>query len=230
MYNILILEDENDLGLTLAENLSNQEQICFLFKNCTDAQSEITKKKFDIFILDINLQDGNGLDVAREILSKSPTSPIILVSATSDPELRLKGLELGAFDFINKPFTLKELQIKINRIKNSFNLLKNHEKILSFGLLKVDFSKFEITDGHGLKTTLTHKECSILKLFIDNLDIVISRDYILDQVWGKDCYPNLRTIDNYIVNLRKWCDSDSSSTLMIHSIRGIGYKMIYKEN
>lgn len=228
MFNILLLEDEKDLGLTIAENLSTESQKCSLFRSCFEVMTEISTNSFDIYILDINLGDGNGLDVAEEILKKFPSSPIIFFSATSDPELRLRGLELGAFDFINKPFTLKELQIKVDRIKKELVLLKNQSSIIEFGPLKVDFSKFLITDALGTTTTLTHKECAILKIFIDNLDHVISRDQILDKVWGQDSFPTLRTIDNYIVNLRKWCDSSPDEILKIQSIRGIGYKMTSK--
>lgn len=228
MYTILILEDEMDLGLTLTEHLSNEDQQCTLIQSCTEVQTTLVNHQFDIYILDVNLQDGNGLDIAKSILEKAPTSPIIFVSATSDPELRLQGLELGAFDFINKPFTLKELQIKIDRIKKELVQLKENSQVLQFGPLVVDFAKFEITDAQGKITTLTHKECSILKLFTDNLNRVISRDEILDYVWGKDSYPNLRTIDNYIVNLRKWCESAPGEVLMIQSVRGVGYKMNMK--
>jgi two-component system alkaline phosphatase synthesis response regulator PhoP len=230
MFTILILEDELDLGLTLAENLSTSDQTCSLFQNLKDAITALSKKSFDVYVLDVNLQDGNGLDFAQKILDQNPTAPIIFVSATSDPELRLRGLELGAFDFINKPFTLKELQIKIDRIKKELKLLKSHSQILQFGPLIVDFAKFEITDANGHVTTLTHKECAILKLFLDNLNRVVSRDEILDYAWGKDSYPNLRTIDNYIVNLRKWCESTPTEVLTIQSIRGVGYKMISKGN
>jgi two-component system alkaline phosphatase synthesis response regulator PhoP len=230
MFKLLILEDEKDLGLTIAENLTFENQKCELFNNCSSTLSNIKSIQYDIFILDINLPDGSGLDVANIILGYYPSAPIIFISANSDPELRLRGLELGAFDFINKPFTLRELQIKIDRIKKELLALKNQSDVKSFGPLKINFSKFEITDAKGITTTLTHKECAILKLFIDNLDHVISRDQILDQVWGQDSYPNIRTIDNYIVNLRKWCDSCSDEILKIQSIRGIGYKMSYKGN
>ena len=228
MFNILILEDEKDLGLTIAENLTTEAQKCFLFQSCLEVIKDINNKQYDIYIFDINLGDGNGLDVADKILKKFPSSPIIFFSAISDPELRLRGLELGAFDFINKPFTLKELQIKVDRIKKELVLLKNQSSIMEFGPLKVDFSKFEITDARGAIITLTHKECAILKMFIDNLNYVISRDQILDKVWGQDSFPTLRTIDNYIVNLRKWCDSCPNEILKIQSIRGIGYKMSSK--
>lgn len=229
MHSIFILEDEKDLGLTLAENLTTENQECSLYQSCKEAYIQLQKSAYDIYILDINLKDGNGLDVAKFILDRSPTSSIILLSAIADPELRLQGLELGAFDFINKPFTLRELQIKIDRIKKEIQVLRAQAPVLEFGLLKVDFAKFELTDAYGKITTLTHKECSILKLFIDNLNLVISRDHILDHVWGKESYPSLRTIDNYIVNLRRWCDSDKNQSLVIHSIRGIGYKMTSKE-
>ncbi len=228
MFTILLLEDEKDLGLTISENLTDENQTCELFYNCNSALLTIKKRSFDIYILDINLTDGDGLEFATLILSQYPSAPIIFISANSDPELRLKGLELGAFDFINKPFTLKELQIKILRIKKELNQFKTQNSIMEFGPLKVNFSKFEITDAKGNITNLTHKECAILKMFIDNIDYVISRDNILDNVWGQDSYPNLRTIDNYIVNLRKWCDSTSEETLKIHSIRSVGYKMTYK--
>lgn len=225
---ILLLEDDLDLGATLEETLTFNGQKCQLFKSCTDVLKAIASQHFDLYILDVNLPDGNGIDIAVEILRSQPTAPIILLSAASDPILRLRGLEAGAFDFINKPFTLKELLIKIERIKKSIIHIQSSKQTLSFGKLKINFLKFEIYDAIGKTINMTHKECAILKLLMDNANNVVSRDQILDTVWGQDSFPSLRTIDNYIVNLRKWCDSDPDQPLHIVSVRGIGYKLSIK--
>lgn len=229
MFRILLLEDDLNLGVTLQENLNNNEQQCILFNSCADSISAIEESQFDIYVLDVNLPDGSGLDVANFILKKFTHSSIIFLSAASDPMLRLQGLEMGAFDFINKPFTLKELQIKINRIKSNLLHLKKNSSGITFGKLKINFSKFELQDANNKIINMTHKESAILKLLLDNANHVISRDQILDEVWGKDSFPSLRTIDNYIVNLRKWCETDKNSPITILSIRGIGYKLSKRE-
>lgn len=229
MFSIFLLEDDFNLGATLQEYLTNDEQKCDLFKSCKEAQNAIQNSIYDLYICDVNLPDGNGLNVADDILKKSPSAPILFLSATSDPLLRLQGLEMGAFDFINKPFTLKELQIKINRIKSSITHLRLISSEITLGRLKINFSKFELYDANNNVINMTHKESAILKLLFDNANHVVSRDQILDSVWGKDSFPSQRTIDNYIVNLRKWCETDDQAPISIISIRGIGYKLTKKD-
>jgi two-component system alkaline phosphatase synthesis response regulator PhoP len=179
--------------------------------------------------MDINLPDGDGLSLAQEFREINQNFVLLFLSAQNDPETRYQGLELGAEDYITKPFDLRELNLRLNRILESsqrFELMKSE---IQLGSLKIMFSRFQVTDGFGTIINLSQKECSILELLYNHRDDVVSRDEIIDKIWGEDSFPSNRTVDNYIVKLRKWLESDPKGLAQIKSIRGVGYTLTTKE-
>lgn len=225
---ILIIEDEKNLADTLLQYLQDRGFECRLANSIAQARSIYSELKPSILLVDIGLPDGSGLDFAKEIRQKAKNIVILFLSALNDPEVRLKGLEIGALDYITKPFQLKELNLRLDRILSYQESIKNIPDDQTIGALKISFSKYEVIDAFGKIIQLSQKECAILKLLFHHQNNVISRDEIIDEVWGDNSFPSNRTVDNYIVSLRKWCDTDPNKTISITSIRGIGYKLEIK--
>ncbi len=226
---ILILEDETNLGETLTEYLSNLGYQITWAQNCKQAVEEFSKRHFDILLFDIGLPDGSGLELAKSLRLKRKDFLLLFLSALNDPQTRVEGLEIGAEDFINKPFELKELVLRLERSIKSKEILALNPDEISIGSLKIWFKRFEVQDAQGGIIPLGQKECAILELLYKRKNEAISRDDIINNVWGEDAFPSNRTVDNYIVKLRKWAETDSQNILVISSIRGIGYKLELKK-
>lgn len=228
MLKILLLEDENNLGTTLSEYLNDKGHETYWAKTIAEAHAKIIKDKFNVALLDIGLPDGSGLDFGRHLRNISHDTVILFLSALNDPETKVEGLEIGAEDYITKPFALKEITLRLERIlknRDALNLLPDE---INLGRLKIRFRQFEIIDANGTSIPLSQKENSILEMLYRHKNEAVNRDEIIEKIWGEDKYPSLRTVDNYIVKLRKWCESDLSSGAEIISIRGIGYKLQIK--
>jgi two-component system, OmpR family, alkaline phosphatase synthesis response regulator PhoP len=222
---ILIVEDEKNLGLTLSEYLDNIGYDCCLATNCQEARQLFNQNSPSIVLMDIGLPDGNGLELAKELTDLRKEIVLLFLSAESDPEIRVQGLEIGAHDYITKPFALKELVLRLKRILSSHQSLLNKENVIECGKLSIHFSKYEVIDGSGKIIALSQKECAILQYLYDHQGLVVSRDELIENIWGEDSNPSNRTIDNYIVTLRKWCESDPDQPIAIVSVRKVGYKL-----
>lgn len=219
---ILVVEDEKNLGMTLREYLESQGHVCTLATSVLEGREIFNSFSPDLTIMDIGLPDGSGLSLGREFKQKN-NAPLLFLSALNAPETRLEGLELGASDYITKPFALKELILRLNKIFDSTPLV---DDVVSHGKLKIKFNSFELEDAEGNSIPLGQKECAILSMLYHNRGSAIGREEIIEKIWGEDKCPSSRTVDNYIVKLRKWCESDPSEPIQIKSIRGIGYKLV----
>lgn len=229
--NILIVEDEENLGETLYDYLDSKGFNCKLAQTYSEASKTFNSPDFsaDVVLMDINLPDGNGLDLAKEFRSVRQNFVLLFLSAMNDPETKFEGLNLGAEDYITKPFDLRELNLRLNRIiENKLRFEKQKDEII-LDDLKIWFTRYEVQSGTGEIIKLSQKECAILELLYENKNNVVSRDEIIESVWGKDSFPSNRTVDNYIVKLRKWIETSKSDMATISSIRGIGYQFKIKE-
>lgn len=223
--NILIVEDEINLGETLRDYLNDQGHSSFWANNAQSAREQFSKESPSIILMDIGLPDGNGLDLAREFRNKRKDFHLLFLSALNDPETKVEGLEIGAEDYITKPFALKELMFRLKRILKYQDDLQDFPDSIEHGPLKIWFRRFEVQDANSNIIALSQKECAILELLYRKKNEAVTREEIIDQIWGEDKYPSNRTVDNYIVKLRRWCDSDPKHSIEIQSIRGIGYKL-----
>ncbi|MCB9091667.1 MAG: response regulator transcription factor [Halobacteriovoraceae bacterium] len=230
-HSILIVEDDKTLGESLAEYLKSKSYDCLLTSTFQQAIETFEDRIDDISIIlmDINLPDGNGIDLAKKMRNRNPSCVLFFLSALNDPNTRLQGLEIGAHDYITKPFELKELTLRLDRILKAQSEITQLPKVIAHGPLKIYFSQFQVIDADGNELTLSQKECAILKLLYEKKTEVVSRDQIIDDIWGVDSFPSSRTVDNYIVKLRKWCETDPAQHISIQTIRGIGYKLETKE-
>lgn len=225
---VLIVEDEANLGQTLRDYLRAKKFITDLAASCEEARIKFKEMSPAIVIMDIGLPDGDGISLAREFRSQRKDCVLLFCTALNDPTLRVEGLELGAEDYITKPFELKELTLRLDRILKSRSITLHNPDEYRFGKLIFWPKRFEIQDATGNVSALSQKECAILELLLDKKNEVVSRDEMIESIWGENSFPTNRTIDNYIVKLRKWAESDPAS-LQITSVRGIGYKLEWKD-
>lgn len=222
---ILIVEDEKNLGETLKEYLSSIGYDCHRAPDCKSAMLIFKELMPSIVLMDIGLPDGSGLNLAKEFRKTRKDFVLLFLSAQNDPETRVEGLEIGAEDYITKPFALKELTLRLERILNSQKKINALPEEVNIGKLKVWFKRYEVLDGDGNIKSLSRKECEILELLFRHQNEAVERSTIIDNIWGEEAFPSNRTVDNYIVGLRKWCESDPLRSAQIQSIRGVGYKL-----
>lgn len=227
---LLLVEDEPNLGQTLRDYLRAKRFNVELAQSCVEARQKFRDYSPAIVILDIGLPDGDGISLAKEFRLKRKDCVLLFCTALNDPTLRVEGLELGAEDYITKPFELKELTLRLDRILKSRQLTLTSPEEFKFGKLIFWPKRFEIQDADGNVSSLSQKECAILELLLTKKNEVVARDEMIESIWGENSFPTNRTIDNYIVKLRKWADTDSSKELQITSVRGIGYKLELKGN
>ena len=226
-YSILLVEDEENLQEALKLNLELDGYEVTTSSDGAHALNTIKKEHFDLVILDVMLPEIDGITVCETVRLTNVDLPILILSARNSSADRVLGLKKGADDYLTKPFNLEELLLRVN------NLIKKSEQlsvkqplpeIYEFGKNKIDFKGLECSNKSGTKITLTRKEGMLLKLLIENKNEVVTREKILQTVWGYNVYPTTRTIDNFILNFRKYFESDSRNPVYFHSVRGVGYK------
>ncbi len=217
MSKVLVVEDDISLGTTLSERL-HKEGFDTTWKTTLDeATKAFDGARWDVVILDVGLPDGSGFDLARRIKSVSST-PIMFMTAMSSAENRLEGFEIGADEFIPKPFHLKELFIRIRHV------LETHASraTVSAGSKTIDLNAMAIINEDGTRDFPQSRDFQVLQMLIEAAPNVVSRDEILDRVWGEDRFPTQRTVDNAILRLRQILGDEGASA--IRSVRGIGYQ------
>ncbi len=222
---ILLVEDEEHLLKTIQLNLELEGYAVVSAITGIDALKEFRKQPFDLIILDVMLPEMNGFDVCEEIRKENAKVPVLFLTAKASSEDRITGLKLGADDYLTKPFNLEELLLRVQiLLRRSSGATEKSMDVYTFGNNQINFNTFEITDNKGEKREITKREIALLKLLIERKGDVVSREDILDQVWGTDVYPSSRTIDNYILSFRKYFEPNQREPKFFHSIRGVGYK------
>lgn len=226
---ILFVEDEKNVGTTLVERLEREGFRVQWATSVREAKAEIGAKTFDLALLDVGLPDGSGFEVGEYLRQKQPATAAVFLTAFGAPEDRIRGLELGAEDYVVKPFHLKELILRIkNALKRAHyatGTQEGKESTAVAGQAKIYFHRFEVEMG-GQLHPLTHKEAAVLRLLVERRGHVVSRDEILNHAWSEDEFPTPRTVDNFIVRLRRLVESHPENPTVIKSIRGIGYQLL----
>lgn len=226
-FSILLVEDEENLQEALKLNLELEDYEVTSAYDGAEALKAVDQEYFDLIILDVMLPELDGISVCETIRLKNHDLPILILSAKNSSADRVLGLKKGADDYLTKPFNLEELLLRVNKlIKKSERLGARQPlpEVYQFGKNKIDFKALEGTGFTGEKITLTKKETMLLKLLIENKNEVVTREKILQSVWGYNVYPTTRTIDNFILNFRKYFEQDSRNPAHFHSVRGVGYK------
>ena len=214
MTRILLVEDDRTLGTTLTERLRKEGYDAEWCATLAEAGRTFDRGLWDLAILDVGLPDGSGFDFARRIRAFGST-PIMFMTAASSAQNRLEGFELGAEEFIPKPFHLKELFIRIRHVLDK----RSTRHVVPFGRKTIDLDAMAVVHDDGTREYPQPRDFKILRLLIEWSPRVVSRDEILDRVWGEDRFPAERTVDNAIVRLRQ-----SLGDRAIRSVRGVGYQ------
>jgi two-component system alkaline phosphatase synthesis response regulator PhoP len=223
---IALVEDESSLNELIKLNLELEGHTVLSFFNGQEALNNLQKiLKTDLVILDVMLPQVSGLELCEKI-RQSGDVPILFLSAKSTTADRIAGLKKGGTDYLVKPFDLEELLIKVSILLRSIKS-SNQLNTLEINKKTVDFDTFEVHDkNQQLISVLTKKEIELLRLFASKIGQVVSRDEILDAVWGQDQFPTSRTVDNFIVGFRKLFETDQRNPEFFHSVRGVGYKFV----
>ena len=228
---ILLVEDEEHLIDAIKLNLELEDYTVKIAEDGKKAIDLWENQRFDLILLDIMLPNVDGLTVCETIRLKDSEIPILILSAKGSSSDRILGLKAGADDYLLKPFNLEELLLRIQiLIKKGEKLRQNRSEIeekFNFGSNMINFTTYEYEGINDQKGQLTAREIQLLKLLIERKNEVVSRDTILELIWGVDVYPSTRTIDNYLLNFRKYFEIDPKSPKYFHSVRGIGYKFNY---
>ena len=223
---LLVVEDERNVGETLSERLQAAGYRVTLADSAARARQAWRSEAPKLALLDVGLPDGNGFALARELRAAAPQTAIIFLTAHGNPEERVRGLEIGADDYLTKPFHFRELLLRIqNCLKRAQDLADLPGEVrgaLRIGRAQVDFERYS-AEVAGEHHALTHKECAVLRLLASRVGKAVSRDEILDRAWSADEFPTSRTVDNFIVRLRRLVEVDAAEPRVIRSIRGVGY-------
>ena len=215
MNRILLVEDDRSLGSTLVERIRKEGFEAEWATTLEDAGRAFEKGGWDVVILDVGLPDGSGFDLARRIKSIS-SIPIMFMTALSSAANRLEGFEIGADEFIPKPFHLKELFLRIRHV------LDQHarRRIVKLSGKTIDLDAMAIIHEDGSREYPQSRDFQVLRMLIDSAPRVVTRDEILDRVWGEDRFPTSRAVDNAVVRLRQSLGDPGA----IRSVRGLGYQ------
>jgi DNA-binding response OmpR family regulator len=225
MTRILIIEDEPIMQLGLKDNL---ELDGYLVDSADDGEAGLAKIKegnYDLVLLDVMLPKLSGFDVCKSARAAGNQTPIILLTAKGEEIDKVVGLELGADDYITKPFSVRELLARIKAILRRGQKIPSDEKRITIGRLEIDFTTFQSTE-QGQEVKLSHKEFEILSHLYKNKNSVVSRYELLEKVWGYGEQLTTRTVDNFIVRLRQKIEINPNQPRIILTAHGSGYKLV----
>ena len=223
---ILLAEDEENIRDIVKLNLELENFEVVETDNGKEAVNLFHEQHFDLIILDVMMPEMNGFEVCEQIRLTNTSVPVIFLTAKDTSQDRIMGLKKGADDYLTKPFTLEELLLRIqNLLKRSNRQAHDESEVFTFGSNKVNFATFEAEGNQGA-FNLTKKEAMLLKLLVERKNEVVSRNQILQFVWGYDVFPTTRTIDNFILSFRKYFEQDPANPRYFLSIRGVGYKFV----
>ena len=224
MERILVVEDDHAVQKALRRLFESEG---FEIEITSDGKSGVEafrKSPPAAIVLDLRLPGLSGRDVCREIKQQAPTVPIIVLSAASDVSDKVLLLELGADDYVTKPFSPRELLARV-RAALRRSVRKESGEMVAFDGISVDFTKMEVS-RNGEPVILTAQEFKTLKFLIQNAERVISRDELLNEVWGYQNYPSTRTVDNHILKLRQKLERDPANPTHFRTVHGMGYKFV----
>ena len=224
---ILLVEDEENLHEALKLNLELEGYEVTSAFDGGQALKFIQQEYFNLIILDVMLPGLDGISIAENVRVQNNDVPILMLSAKNTSADRVLGLKKGADDYLTKPFNLEELLLRIQKLVDKNRKLQGKNSVgdtYSFGKNQIDFKAQEAVNKKGLRIQLSKKEAMLLKLLIENKNEVVTREKILQTVWGYNVYPTTRTIDNFILSFRKYFEEDSRNPKYFQSVRGVGYK------
>ncbi|MGQ1890514.1 response regulator transcription factor [Thermophagus sp. OGC60D27] len=227
MIRVLVAEDELPMLQGLKDNLEFEGYEVDTATNGADALKKLMTNRFHVALLDVMMPELSGFDVCKQARAKGNKTPVIMLTAKAEEIDKVLGLELGADDYITKPFSLRELLARIRAIlrRSGAESVTTDKEIHQIGRLLVNFSAY-IASIDGVEIKLSYKEFEILHYLHTHKNETVDRDELLDEIWGTDYQPTSRTIDNFILKLRQKVEADPNDPKIILTVHGIGYKMV----
>jgi DNA-binding response OmpR family regulator len=217
MSRVLLVEDDESLGQTLTERLRKERVDVHWAKTVAAAERAVAEEAWDLAVLDVRLPDGSGFGLAR-MIKRSSLTPIMFMTALNSAENRLEGFEIGADEYLPKPFHLKEFVLRVRHVLATERV----PDIVRAQGREIDLRALSVTTSKGERAFLQVRDGRVLRLLISSAPDVVDRSVILDRVWGRDQFPTPRAVDNAIVRLRQALRDDDNS--LIRSVRGVGYQ------
>lgn len=224
---ILVVEDEPNLARGIRENLEAEGYVVDVAADGLQALAKVRGNEFSLVVLDVMLPGTDGFTVCARMRVEGHDTPVLFLSARAGGQDRIQGLEVGGDDYLAKPFHLRELLLRVAAIlrrRARYDEMTAREPVLRFGGNEFDFRTFRGRSADGVEQLLTPKEAMILKVLAEREGKVMWRDDILEKVWGDEVLPSSRTIDNFIVRLRKRFEANPEVPQFIHTVRGVGYR------
>jgi len=231
---VLVVEDDPHLAAGLAENLRAEGFAVETIHDGAKALAWFSGSSCELIILDVMLPGMDGLTLCRTLRERGTTTPVLFLTARGDPADRIRGLEAGGDDYLAKPFHLKEFLLRVRAILRRWDWYRSSSAsaasaVLRFGGNEVDFRAFRARSFTGEEQELTEKEAMILKVLAEKPGEIVSREDLLERVWGYDVFPSTRTVDNFILRLRKRFERDPADPKHFLTVWGVGYRFLIEE-
>lgn len=222
---VLIIDDEEHIVELIKYNLEASGYTTLEAFNGVDGLKAAKQELPDLVLLDLMLPGIDGLEVCKRLRSddKLKNIPIIMLTAKSEEIDKILGLELGADDYITKPFSVRELNARIKAVLRRVNPMEEENEVFTFADVEIDYFKHEVKKN-GIKVDLTLKEFELLDILVKNKGKVLTRDLLLDKIWGYEYVGETRTVDVHIRHLRQKLENDDKNPKFIETVRGIGYR------
>lgn len=227
MTKILIVEDEPSMRMGLRDNLEFESYEVDTAVDGEEGLNKILEGSYNLVLLDVMMPKMSGFDVCKTVRKKGLTVPIIMLTAKGEEIDKVLGLELGADDYITKPFSLRELLARVKAVlrRGDDMLVKSGGDIINIGRIGINFSSYSAEEG-GEQVQMTHKEFEILHYLWKKRNTTVSRDNLLTEIWGYEESPTTRTVDNFILKLRQKIEADPNHPKIILTVHGVGYKLL----
>ena len=225
MSRILVVEDDPAILRGLADNLAFDSHEVLTATDGERACSLIHEKKPDLIILDLMLPRLSGYEVCRRVRNEGITTPIVMLTARNEEADRVLGLDIGADDYVTKPFSIREVLARVRAILRRVHEPGHMPDELRFEDVVIDFRRYDARKG-GVALDLTRKEFGVLRLLSSRAGEVVTRDELLTEVWGYEAMPTTRTVDNHIASLRAKLESPSRQPTHLLTVHGVGYKWV----
>ncbi|ADO68531.1 response regulator transcription factor [Stigmatella aurantiaca] len=222
---ILVVEDDLNLRLTLVDNLEEEGYAVEAASTLAEARAKVRGTAFDVVVLDLMLPDGDGYTLCRELRQAATSSRVLMLTARSLEDDVVKGFEVGADDYVPKPYRLRELLARIRALARRGAGAPVSTEVLTFDRFRVDLASRRILNATGQALELTRTEFDLLVFLLRHAGKALTRDQILSSVWGEDVVVDGHTVDNFVSNLRKKLEWTSTSRFEIRSVRGVGYRL-----
>jgi DNA-binding response OmpR family regulator len=228
MAKILVVDDEQNMRTGLKDNLEFEGYEVETANDGEQGLKKILENSYNLILLDVMMPKKSGFDVCREVRRSGIMTPVILLTAKGEEIDKVLGLELGADDYVTKPFSLRELLARIKAVLRrgeDLNSTQAEHTSIRIGRLEINFSSYNAYE-HGEPVQLSHKEFEILHFLWKKRNNTVSRDDLLTEIWGYDESPTTRTVDNFILKLRQKIERDPNHPQIIITVHGIGYKLV----